>query len=138
MRHKITINTYQTGRKDINILPVKLGYFAIQNEVNNTFIIPLKALNFDIVFGKQPEISVGKVFSNYLLKNHILIDGDVEHIEQQVNNYRRTKTKIYSNRLLEIFREFFFNVWLPYYGIKYYPDTDKLIKVLLGGDTLAS
>lgn len=138
MDFKITNNTYQTGRENIKIVPVKLGFFAIQNEVNQNFIIPLKAQNYEITFGNQPEISVGMVFATYLKRNDFLMNGDIEYMEQLVTNYKRIKSKIYSNRLLIVFKDFFFNIWLPNYGTKYYSNVEKLIKVIEKGDSLAS
>ncbi|MBP3942281.1 hypothetical protein J5U18_01665 [Sphingobacteriaceae bacterium WQ 2009] len=125
MKLAITKETYQLGRKCVRMAPNRSGYFLVQNEFNHLFTLVAKSYGYEIPDGLQPEISVGICFSKYLKANFDTLDGDIISYIQEVKYGRRVHTKLYSNSLLSVFRDFFYLVWLKEKGYTYFSKVDK-------------
>lgn len=109
------------------------GYFSVISELyvrlyakfeHLGYRIPNKALD-----GKEirPDNSVGRLFSDYLKKNHPDVCDDFKMYDHWFPNIKQSyPCRQYKNELLHIFIKFVDDVWIPSYAEGYFKDRDRL------------
>lgn len=117
---------YHLKRYLLNRGKIPVGYFSAFNEIVYSLIAPLEDLGYTLPDKLVPDISEGRIFSDWL-RNEKGIDpksfptytheyGDGRLIE---------KTRLYPNKYLADFRAHFNNIWLYQRAQKYFSDRDK-------------
>ena len=108
------------------------GYFSVISELfirlfgrfeKVGYIIPNKAFN-----GKEirPDVSVGRLFANYLKKKHPEISDNYKMYLHKFQSGLEVEARQYENELLPIFIKFVDDVWIPENSQKYFSERDKV------------
>ncbi|NDW17569.1 hypothetical protein D0T53_01395 [Dysgonomonas sp. 216] len=116
-----------------NFHKIDRGYFSVISELFVTLGQELSKYGYDIpdkgIDGKgfYPDISVGKMFSDYLKKiEHPLRNSYKKYKHSFVDERIDVDAKMYPLDLLPEFRRFVFNIWLPKRGPIYFREKDPV------------
>lgn len=101
------------------------GHFSVLQETGVGLFGPLHKLGFDIPKGWVPDISVGKMFCQWLRTN---LGVDPDTFPKYAHDYLDGRAVIYANaypdEYLAQYRTWFRTVWLPVQGPKYFKSKD--------------
>lgn len=114
---------YHVQRYMANRSGIPPQYFSMLNELTFGLIAPLEEEGYRLPDSMVPDISTGRMFSDWLRAqgidpntmptyNHTYADG------------RTVPARLYPNRYLADFREFFHNTWLPNKAVGYFMKRD--------------
>lgn len=101
------------------------GYFSILQETGIGLFGPLHKLGFDIPKGWVPDISVGKLFCQWL-RTALGVDPDA--FPKYAHDYLDGRPIVYANaypdQYLAQYRTWFRTIWLPVHGSQYFKKKD--------------
>ena len=104
---------------------VPAGYFSVLQESGIGLFGPLHNLGFVIPDGWVPDISIGKMFCNWLRQNRGI---DTDALPTYSHDYLDRRgivfPKAYPDEYLAEFRRWFRSTWLPVHGVKYFKQRD--------------
>lgn len=114
------LRRYITNQKN-----VPQGHFSVLNEIALALIGPLEAEGYTLPESMWPDISQGKLFSNWLRTDKGLNTDDMPSYTHVFEDGRQpVLARAYPNNLLADFREHFTEVWLRKRAEKYFADRD--------------
>jgi len=98
------------------------------------YVIPNKAEDGKLI---MPDISVGKMFSNYLEKQNSEYKDSFEYYDHSFDDGKPDqKARKYVIEALPLFRKYVIEVWIPENAVRYFKDKDPLalnyLPLLLG------
>jgi hypothetical protein len=104
---------------------VPQGYFSILQETGLSLFGPLHNVGFEVPKGWVPDISVGRVYCDWIRKSHGI---DTDALPTYAHDYLDRRPivfpKVYPEFLLPDFRNWFRSEWLPKYGVQYFRKKD--------------
>lgn len=101
------------------------GHFSILQETGLSLFGPLHNLGFEVPKGWVPDISVGRLFCDWLRKEHGVDTDNLPTYEHDYLDGRQTVyPKAYPEDFLPHFRRWFRTVWLPQNGVSYFKRKD--------------
>lgn len=104
---------------------VRPGYFSVLQETALNLFGPMHNVGFVIPPNWVPDISVGKLFCKWLRETKGLdTDALPTYRHEYIEDGRVVDAKLYPDTLLADFRNWFRDVWLPIYGVKYFKSKD--------------
>lgn len=110
-------------------------FTILYSELENVgYVIPNKAEDGKLI---MPDISVGKMFSNYLDKQNSEYKDSFEYYDHSFDDGRPDqKARKYVIEALPLFRKYVIGVWIPENAVRYFKDKDPLalnyLPLLLG------
>lgn len=123
---------YHIRRYLINRTKIPATHFSMLDEMTLRLMAPLEAHGFVLPTSLMPDISMGRMFSDWCRKNghdpssfptyeHVFDDGKRPPVQ----------ARLYPNKLITEFREYFNNVWLKERAVDYFKDREpKMIPIL--------
>lgn len=115
---------YHLQRYLLNRKKIPVGYFSIFNEIVYGLIAPLEDLGYTLPDKIVPDISEGKLFSNWLRRNGI-DPQKFPTYEHEYGDGRIIKgVRLYPDKYLPEFREHFNDSWLLERAQKYFEKKD--------------
>jgi prophage antirepressor-like protein len=116
-----------------NLHKIDRNYFSVISELFVTLNAELEKVGYEIPNkaenGKQimPDISVGRMFSNYLKKTESEFNGTHKYYDHSFSDKRQdVEARMYPIEALAIFRKFVFNKWIPENAQKYFKERDPV------------
>lgn len=116
-----------------NLHKIDRNYFSVISELFVTLNAELEKVGYEIPNkaenGKQimPDISVGRMFSNYLKKTESEFNGTHKYYDHSFSDNRQdVEARMYPIEALAIFRKFVFNKWIPENAQKYFKERDPV------------
>lgn len=112
---------------------VEPGYFSVIGELlwyiyakieKLGHVIPLTGINNKEIW---PDISVGKLFSKWLIQKYPEQQHEYKTYSHQIRGRRTVEARQYPNRLLPYFREFLDNEWIAKNAARYFSDRDPKV-----------
>jgi hypothetical protein len=101
------------------------GHFSVLNEITIALIGPMEAEGYTLPESLWPDISQGKIFSNWLRKEKGMnTDAMPAYVHQFEDGRPPIMARAYPNELLADFRKHFSEVWLRYKAEKYFSERD--------------
>lgn len=128
-----------------NFHKIDRNYFSVISELFVTLNAELEKVGYQIPDraedGKQimPDISVGRMFSDYLKKTSSEYNGSHKFYQHSFPDARPDiEARMYPIEALPIFRRFIYEVWIPQKAQNYFKERDKValdyLPKLLGGE----
>lgn len=99
-------------------------HFSILNELTFNLVAPLEEAGYTLPDKMVPDISQGKVFSNWLRKNRNVEPKTFPTYEHEYPDGRVFPARLYPNEYLADFKEHFNTIWLPKYAPNYFSARD--------------
>lgn len=116
-----------------NLHKIDRNYFSVISELFVTLNAELEKVGYEIPDkgenGKQimPDISVGRMFSNYLKKTDSEFNGTHKYYDHSfIDNRQDVEARMYPIEALATFRKFVFNKWIPKNAQKYFKERDPI------------
>lgn len=116
-----------------NLHKIDRNYFSVISELFVTLNAELEKVGYEIPNraenGKQimPDISVGRMFSNYLKKTESEFNGTHKYYDHSFSDGRQdVQARMYPIEALAVFRKFVFNKWMPENAQKYFKERDPI------------
>lgn len=116
-----------------NLHKIDRNYFSVISELFVTLNAELEKVGYEIPdrgeTGIQimPDISVGRMFSNYLKKTKSEFDGSHKYYAHSFSDTRQdVEARMYPIEALPTFRKFVFNKWIPEDAQKYFKERDPI------------
>lgn len=116
-----------------NLHKIDRNYFSVISELFVTLNAELEKVGYEIPNkgenGKQimPDISVGRMFSNYLKKTNSEFNGTHKYYNHSFTDGRQdVEARMYPIEALATFRKFVFNKWIPENAQKYFKERDPI------------
>lgn len=116
-----------------NVHKIDRNYFSVISELFVTLNAELEKLGYEIPDkgvkgqGMYPDISVGRIFSNYLKKTNSEFNGSHKYYDHSFPDDRQdVEARMYPIEALPTFRKFVFEKWIPENAIKYFKERDPL------------
>lgn len=119
---------YHIRRYIANKSEVPFTHFSILNELIFGLIAPLEGQGYSLPESLMPDISQGKMFSNWLRKEKGVEPKDFPTYSHRFEDGRVVQARLYPNHLLADFKTHFNTVWIPQRAVSYF--TEKDIKAL--------
>ena len=114
---------YHLRRYLMNSETIPYGHFSILQEMTIILLGPLEAKGYILPSHLVPDISEGRIFSQYLKYQGINTDKMPTYLHRYEDG-RVVPAKIYPNEYLFAFREHVAKEWLPNRAIKYFEKRD--------------
>lgn len=115
----------------LNYLRPAPGYFSVINELylllQARFEMAGYVLKDIAADGKEirPDISVGRLFSEYLKTHHAAVATDYKWYDHEFINNTESPARQYHDSLLSIFRRYVLTEWLPNHAERYLLERDR-------------
>jgi hypothetical protein len=108
-----------------NRLKIPHTHFSVLNEIMFNLIAPLEQNGYILPDDMVPDISEGKVFSNWLRKTKNIDPTTFPSYDHEYPDGRVCSARLYPNEHLADFKNHFNTVWLPNHAPKYFKERDK-------------
>lgn len=115
----VHIQRYMANRAEI-----PSTHFSMLNELTFGLIAPLENDGYTLPEHLVPDISQGKMFSNWLRKEKGIEPKDFPTYKHRYLDGRVVDARLHPNELLADFRAHFHEVWLPQKAETYFKDRD--------------
>lgn len=116
---------------------VPVTHFSMLNELIFGLIAPLEASGYTLPERMMPDISEGRMFSDWIRKNKNVDPCTFPTYSHRFQDGRVVQARLYPNEYLAEFRAHFNGVWLPQKASSYFSDRDPAalphLPKLLGG-----
>ena len=116
-----------------NLHKIDSNYFSVISELFVTLNAELDKVGYEIPDkgikgqGMYPDISVGKIFSNYLKKTESPFEGSHKYYNHSFPDDRAdVEARMYPIEVLPTFRKFVFEKWIPENAQNYFKERDPL------------
>jgi prophage antirepressor-like protein len=116
-----------------NLHKIDRNYFSVISELFVTLNAELDKVGYEITDkgikgqGMYPDISVGKIFSNYLKKTNSPFEGSHKYYDHSFPDDREdVQARMYPIEVLPTFRKFVFEKWIPENANNYFKERDPL------------
>lgn len=133
---------YHLRRHIANQNNVPVGHFSVLSEMMIIFIGPMEAMGYTLPERMLPDISMGRMFCQWLRMEHHLNTNDLPTYMHVYEDGRRIQAKAYPDRLLADFRRHFREVWLEKHAVDYLRPRDSaalaFLPRLLAGPKVAA
>lgn len=116
---------YHLRRYLANHDQVPFGYFSILQEITTKLIAPLEIQGYTLPDRMVPDISVGRVFSNWLRKVKGVDPDTFDTYDHSYEDGRVVKARLYPLELLSDFVGQFQQDWLTNRAADYFKDRDE-------------
>jgi hypothetical protein len=107
-----------------NLSEVPRTHFSMLNELTFALIAPLEVDGYTLPEALVPDISQGKMFSEWLRKEKHIEPKDFPCYKHRYMDGRVVDARLYPNELLADFRRHFHEVWLPKKAEQYFSTRD--------------
>lgn len=112
-------------RYTANMGKIPPGYFSMLNEAIYSLIAPLEQRGYTMSNKLMPDISYGRMFSDFLRQKGINPQEFPTYWHEFTDGKRPTvKCRLYPNQYLGDFRDYLSNVWIPTRSVAYFRKTD--------------
>lgn len=115
----IHLQRYMVNRSEI-----PHTHFSMLNELIFGLIAPLESSGYTLPEGMVPDISEGKMFSNWIREAKGVDPKTFPSYRHKYMDGRVVDARLYPNEYLADFRAHFNNVWLPTKAAKYFETRD--------------
>lgn len=115
---------YHLRRYVANMAAVPRTHFSVLQELTYGLIAPMEAQGYSLPDNLLPDISQGKMFSNWLRKEKGIDPTGFPSYTHRYEDGRAVPARLYPNELLADFREHFQSVWLPERSHSYFEERD--------------
>jgi hypothetical protein len=115
---------YHLERYMANMDKIPQGYFSMLNEMTQNLIAPLEKQGYTLPENMIPDISEGRMFSDWIRKNTEIEPRTFPTYRHTYENGKMVDARLYPNHLLAHFRKHFYEVWIQQHSIKYFEDRD--------------
>ncbi|MBF4487724.1 Bro-N domain-containing protein [Flavobacterium sp. CSZ] len=116
-----------------NVHRIDRNFFSVISELFVTLNAELDKVGYEIPDkgikgqGMYPDISVGKIFSNYLKKTNSPFEGSHKYYNHSFPDDRAdVEARMYPIEVLPTFRKFIFEKWIPENAHNYFKERDPL------------
>ena len=116
-----------------NVHRIDRNFFSVISELFVTLNAELDKVGYEIPDkgikgqGMYPDISVGKIFSNYLKKTNSPFEGSHKYYNHSFPDDRPdVEARMYPIEVLPTFRKFIFEKWIPENAQNYFKERDPL------------
>ena len=117
---------YHLRRYVANMHKIPNGYFSMLNEIIYTIVAPLEQKGYILPAKLMPDISTGRMFSNFLRAKSIEPKGFPEYTHEFTEGGRPpVQARLYPNKYLGEFRDYMNDVWIPQRALSYFNERDK-------------
>lgn len=99
-------------------------HFSMLNELTLALIAPLEAEGYVLPEHMIPDISSGRMFSDWLRKERGVEPAQFPSYDHQYLDGRVVQARLYPNEWLSDFRAYFFGVWMPKRCHQYFAERD--------------
>ena len=99
-------------------------HFSILNEITFNLVAPLEEAGYTLPDNMVPDISQGKIFSNWLRKNRNVDPKTFPTYRHEYPDGRVFDARLYPNEFLADFKAHFNEVWIPEHAPKYFKTRD--------------
>ena len=109
-----------------NMSRIPSDHFSMLNELIFSLVAPLEQQGYTLPDRMMPDISTGKLFSNFLRRHNINVDAFPTYLHEftDESGRRDVSARLYPNKYLGAFRDFFNNEWLPRQALGYFKKKD--------------
>jgi len=130
------VREWMTGDSTATELPIHLKrymvnrgkiphtHFSILNEITFNLVAPLEEAGYTLPTSLAPDISQGRIFSDWLRKNKGVDPKRFPSYSHEYPDGRVFKARLYPNEYLADFKKHFNEVWLPEHAPKYFETRD--------------
>lgn len=108
----------------VNRAEIPNTHFSMLNELTFALIAPLENDGYTLPEDLVPDISQGKMFSNWLRKEKGIEPKNFPTYKHRYMDGRVVDARLYPNELLADFRKHFHTVWLPTKAEAYFKERD--------------
>lgn len=126
---------YHLERYLANRHAIPTTHFSMLNEMVLNVIAPMEELGYRLPDSMLPDISTGRMFCNWLRKHKGFDTSKLPKYRHIFDDSRIVEANLYPLSLLEDFRAYFFNVWIPERAADYFkqrdPEAVKYLSILL-------
>jgi hypothetical protein len=123
---------YHIRRYLVNRTKIPYTHFSMLDEMTLRLMAPLEAHGYVLPTSLMPDISMGKMFSAWCRENGY-DPSSFPTYQHEFDDGKRppVQARLYPNRLLTEFREYFTNIWLKQRAIEYFKEREPdMIPVL--------
>ena len=109
-----------------NMSRIPSDHFSMLNELVFSLVAPLEQQGYTLPDRMMPDISTGRMFSDFLRRHDINVDAfpTYRHEFTDESGRRDVSARLYPNKYLGAFRDFFNNEWLPRQALGYFKKKD--------------
>ena len=130
---------YHLERYMANRTSIPVDKFSMLNELTFVLIAPLESAGYTLPDNMVPDISTGLMFCKWL-REHGVEPNDMPSYMHHYGDGRIVEARLYPNSLLEVWRAFYHNEWVPKRALAYFKERDPgafevLSKILPTPDT---
>jgi len=119
---------YHLRRYVANMSEIPPTHFSMLNELTYWLIAPLEKEWYELSEKLVPDISTGRMFSDWL-RNWWINPTDFSTYSHKYEDWRVVQARLYPNKYLWDFRNYFYDTWLPQKAILYFEKKDPLALV---------
>ena len=119
-----TVVPYHIKRYMANMSEIPPTHFSMLNELTFGLIAPLEHAGYTLPDNMVPDISEGRMFSDWVRKNTDLDPKSFPSYRHRYEDGRVVSARLYPNSLLEDFRKHFHDVWIPKRMMDYFEKRD--------------
>ncbi|OUK65272.1 DNA-binding protein, partial [Enterobacter hormaechei] len=106
-------------------------HFSMLNELTFNLVAPLEQAGYTLPEKMVPDISEGRVFSQWLRDNRGIEPKTFPTYNHEYPDGRTFPVRLYPNEYLADFKQHFNEVWLPQYAPKYFAERDQRALTLI-------
>lgn len=110
----------------MNQSAIPVTHFSMLNELTFGLIAPLEAAGYTLPERLMPDISEGRMFSDWIRKNKGVDPCTFPTYPHRFQDGRVVQARLYPNEYLAEFRAHFNQVWLPQRASAYFADRDPV------------
>jgi hypothetical protein len=115
---------YHLRRYVANMTAIPRTHFSILQEMTYGLIAPMEAQGYTLPENMLPDISQGRMFSDWLRKEKGIDPASFPQYNHRYEDGRIVAARLYPNSLLPDFRAHFQDEWLPRRAEAYFKDRD--------------
>lgn len=115
---------YHMRRYVANMGAVPRTHFSMLQEMTYGLIAPLEAQGYTLPETMLPDISQGRMFSEWLRREKSVEPSTFPTYRHRYEDGRVVEARLYPNELLPDFRAHFQEVWMPTRAITYFEERD--------------
>lgn len=115
---------YHLRRYVANMTAIPRTHFSVLQELTYGLIAPMEAQGYTLPEHMVPDISQGKMFSNWLREEKGIDPKTFPTYKHKYEDGRVVDARLYPNELIADFRAHFNNVWLPKRCESYFKERD--------------
>jgi len=116
---------YHLRRYVANMTAIPRTHFSMLQELTYSLIAPLEAEGYTLPENLVPDISEGRMFSDWLRKVKGIDPSTFPRYRHKYEDGRVVEARLYPNELLHDFRKHFHEEWLPNRCMKYFQERDE-------------